>query len=127
MKDVIAGALELQAFCLEQQWRFCFIGGLAVQRWGEPRFTHDADLTLLCGFGGEQRFVELILKRFSARSPGELAFALRSRVVRVFASTRYLWISRWALSLSRSARLHALPHGQGRSTKEASLRAVPRT
>jgi len=29
---------------------FCFIGGIGVQGWGEPRFTHDADLALWTGF-----------------------------------------------------------------------------
>ena len=36
---VLAAAGEIQSFCLQQCWRFCFIGGVAVQRWGEPRFT----------------------------------------------------------------------------------------
>ncbi len=26
-------------------WRFCFIGGVAQQRWGEPRLTEDVVLT----------------------------------------------------------------------------------
>ncbi len=36
---VLAAAGEIQAFCQKQGWRFCFIGGVAVQRWGEPRLT----------------------------------------------------------------------------------------
>ena len=46
-------AREIQKLCRSSGWRFCFIGGIAVQRWGEPRFTHDADLTVFTGFGGE--------------------------------------------------------------------------
>ena len=38
-------------------------GGLAVQRWGEPRLTRDADLTLLTGFGKEARFASALLER----------------------------------------------------------------
>ena len=53
MNALLDAALRLQQFCQTQQWRFCFIGGLAVQRWGEPRFTQDADMTLLSGFGNE--------------------------------------------------------------------------
>jgi hypothetical protein len=35
--DLFQVALELQAFLWSREWRFCFIGGLALQRWGEPR------------------------------------------------------------------------------------------
>jgi len=38
MNDVIAAALALQTVCQEHGWRFCFIGGIAEQRWSEPRF-----------------------------------------------------------------------------------------
>ena len=41
---VLAAADEVQRFCHQRDWRFCFIGGIAVQRWGEPRFTQDVDL-----------------------------------------------------------------------------------
>jgi hypothetical protein len=34
---LIQAAADLQAVCVQHDWRFCFIGGLAVQRWGEPR------------------------------------------------------------------------------------------
>ena len=49
-------AAGLQNFCEARDWRFCFIGGLAVQRWGEPRGTIDVDLTLLSGFARATRF-----------------------------------------------------------------------
>jgi hypothetical protein len=53
LPDVLAAAGEVQSFCQQHGWRFCFIGGVAVQRWGEPRLTQDVDLTLLTGFGKE--------------------------------------------------------------------------
>ena len=59
--EVIRAAAELQAFCESQGWRFCVIGGSALQRWGEPRETADVDLTLLTGFGGEEPFVGKLL------------------------------------------------------------------
>ena len=62
VNPVIEAALELQAFCKQQKWRFCFIGGIAVQRWSEPRFTNDADLTLVCDFGDEDRFLTPLLQ-----------------------------------------------------------------
>ena len=36
-------------------------GGLALLRWGEPSETIHVDLTLLTGFGGEDRFVAIFL------------------------------------------------------------------
>ncbi len=86
MKDVLQAAAELQTFCQRQAWRFCFIGGIAVQRWGEPRFTHDADLTLLSGFGSEELFIDELLGQFKPRSVGERNAALQNRVVRLRAS-----------------------------------------
>jgi hypothetical protein len=35
--DLFAEAFRLDTFLKSQGWRFCFIGGLAVQHWGEPR------------------------------------------------------------------------------------------
>ena len=65
MNAVIRAAQELQALCVAEGWQFCFIGGLAVLRWGEARETVDVDATLLTGFGNEERFVErLLVERF---------------------------------------------------------------
>ena len=50
---VIGAAWEAQQKLSRGGFRFCFIGGLALQRWGEPRYTQDVDLTLLCPFGEE--------------------------------------------------------------------------
>jgi hypothetical protein len=41
LNPLFTAALQLQSFCEAQNWRFCFIGGLAAQRWGEPRFTRE--------------------------------------------------------------------------------------
>ncbi len=54
----------------------CFIGGLAVQRWGEPRQTRDVDLTLLTGFGTERPFVDELLDAFDARLSDAATFAM---------------------------------------------------
>jgi hypothetical protein len=86
VKDVLAAAAELQNFCEEQDWRFCFIGGVAVQRWSQPRFTHDADMTLLTGIGSEEKFIEKLLSHYRPRFEGEETLALRSRVLRLESS-----------------------------------------
>jgi hypothetical protein len=83
MNDVFAAALELQSVCQKHGWRFCFIGGIAVQRWSEPRLTVDADLTLLTGFGSEEAFIRPLLQAFSPRRPDAAKFALRNRVLLV--------------------------------------------
>jgi hypothetical protein len=83
--EVIRAAAELQAFCERQGWRFCVIGGLALQRWGEPRETADVDLTLLTGFGGEEPFVRKLLEHFDARIADAANFALTRRVLLVRA------------------------------------------
>lgn len=81
MNEVILAAAEIQSVCLAQGWKFCFIGGLAVQRWGEPRETVDVDLTLLTGFGGEEGFIQVLLQHFSGRIPDAAQFARERRVL----------------------------------------------
>lgn len=81
MTEVIKAAADLQTFCDTQAWRCCFIGGLAVQRWGEPRETIDADLTLLTGFGDEDPFITALAGRFEPRIDQAAAFARAHRVL----------------------------------------------
>jgi hypothetical protein len=81
MNSVLDAAAELQAFCDSKKWKFCFIGGLAVQRWGEPRNTRDADLTLMTGFEGVEAFVDDLLEKFPGRRADARAFALQYRVL----------------------------------------------
>jgi hypothetical protein len=58
MIGLFEAAWQVQTFCDSRGWRSCLIGGIAVQRWGEPRVTLDVDVTLLTGFGGEDRFID---------------------------------------------------------------------
>ena len=81
MSVLFEAALELQRFFAEKEWRFCIIGGIALLRWGEPRFTRDVDATLLSGFGNEERFISEMLTRFSARIAEADQFAMRNRVL----------------------------------------------
>jgi hypothetical protein len=78
---VLAAAGEVQHFCQQRLWSFCFIGGVAVQRWGEPRLTQDVDLTLLTGFGDEEKFVDALLEQLNPRRPDAREFALNRRVL----------------------------------------------
>jgi len=74
-------AADVQTFCEGRSWRFCFIGGLALQRWGEPRETVDVDVTLLTGFGGEEPFIGALLDRYARRVQDAAAFARTNRVL----------------------------------------------
>lgn len=83
---LLAAAAELQAFCARAGWKFCFIGGIAVQHWGEARLTRDADLTVFTGVGDETRYVDTLLAGFASRMEGMRDFALRHRVLLLRAS-----------------------------------------
>ena len=86
MNPLLKAALGLQDLLDSWNWRFCVIGGIAVLRWGEARFTRDVDLTLLTGYGHEDDF---ILPLLDAGYRGSLAdsaeFARRNRVLLVSA------------------------------------------
>ncbi len=81
MTSLILEARSIQDFFEERGWRFCFIGGLAVLRWGEPRMTVDADLTLFTGFGGEEPFIDALAERFRPRVSEMRRFAIKNLVV----------------------------------------------
>lgn len=86
MNALFEAAREVCDFMDSRRWKFCIIGGLAVQQWGEPRATLDADMTLLTGFGGEERYAESLLSAFSSRIPDGFAFAMANRVLLLKAS-----------------------------------------
>lgn len=81
MNPIFQSALRIQQFCEDRSWEFCFIGGIAVQRWGEPRMTRDADLTILTGFGNEGAFIKPLLAAFPGRREDAEEFALQYRVL----------------------------------------------
>jgi hypothetical protein len=80
---LFSAAAEVQAFCAARNWRSAIIGGVAVQRWGEPRLTRDVDVTILTGLGGEEQFVDALLEEYRGRLAGARQFALDHRVVLV--------------------------------------------
>jgi len=81
MKDLILQAAELDQFFRSKEWRYCFIGGIAIQEWGEPRLTSDMDVTLLTGFGGEEVYIDELLSHYEGRIPNARSFALQNRVL----------------------------------------------
>lgn len=80
MNEVIRAAAELRDACDANRWRYCFIGGLAVLRWGEPRETV-VDLTLLTGFVDEEAYIAALMARFEPRRDDAAEFARVNRVL----------------------------------------------
>jgi hypothetical protein len=79
--DLFKTAKTVQDFILSKNWNFCFIGGLAIQRWGINRLTDDVDLTIITGFGNEKSYIQELLGAFNPRIDDALEFALQNRVV----------------------------------------------
>ena len=81
MKNIFEEAYTLQEFLSENCFKFCFIGGVALQRWGDLRTTNDIDLTLFTGFEGEERFIDVLLRRYEGRIAAVRETALTARVL----------------------------------------------
>ncbi len=77
---IIGAAGEVQRTLSSAGFHFCFIGGLALQRWGEQRYTRDIDLTLLCPFGEEQATARRLATLLNARVEAAAEFAVESRM-----------------------------------------------
>lgn len=80
MKPLFQAAEKTQAYFESRGWRFCFIGGLALQRWGEPRLTEDVDAILYTGLKNEDRLVTELLTKFISRVEDLQAFVAQNRV-----------------------------------------------
>lgn len=86
INSLFQAELEFQNAFTERKWSFCFIGGLAVIRWGEIRMTQDIDLCLLCGFGNEEQYIKTLLSLYKSRIPDAHNFAQKNRVLLLYAS-----------------------------------------
>jgi hypothetical protein len=85
--ELVDLALEVQSFCAGRGWKFCLIGGMAVQQWSEPRLTWDVDITLLTGFGGEETYIDEWLRHYRPRFPDARDFALANRVLLLWSQS----------------------------------------
>jgi len=81
MNPILEAAAEIDRSCTTLGLKFCFIGGLAVLRWGEPRLTRDVDLTVVCAYGSEDSVIDPLLELFASRIDDARPFALRHRVL----------------------------------------------
>jgi len=113
--DLVEEALRLQEFLKSRQWKFCFIGGLAVQYWGEPRLTRDLDISLLTGFGGEATYVDELLAAYAPRIGGVREFALARRVL----------LLRSPGGIGIDVSLSALPYEEGVVDRAVDVELLP--
>lgn len=81
MRDVLLAAAQLQELLVREGLPFCFIGGVAVQRWGEVRVTKDADAAVLADLGQEQRVLDILRRRFAFRVQQPLEMVVVHRVI----------------------------------------------
>lgn len=80
---IFDAAAEVARFLDAQDVPYAFLGGLAVQYWGEPRATRDLDVVVLVAPERVEDFFNATLQRFRARSPDALAFARQHRMLLV--------------------------------------------
>ena len=78
---LLEAAAEVAAFLEERRIPYAFIGGLALQQWGEPRLTRDVDATVLVAEEELPGFVQEALSRFRPRIADAAEFALHHRVL----------------------------------------------
>jgi len=83
LRELIAAAAALQKKWEAMDFQFCFIGGLAVQHWGEPRQTNDVDATVWTQFGNERPVIDRLLEDLTSRIENADQFALVNRVLLV--------------------------------------------
>lgn len=79
-------AWRLHLFFARRSIPYAIIGGIAVQRWGQPRLTRDVDVTILLPPGGEAPILRDIVAEFPPRMADAVAFALEHRVLPVQVS-----------------------------------------
>jgi hypothetical protein len=83
LQDLVQAAVRVQAIWQTHQLEFCFIGGLAVQHWGEPRQTGDVDATVWTEFGKERPIIDRLLQNLTPRIEDAAGFAMVNRVLLV--------------------------------------------
>lgn len=74
-------AWKLHTFLSTRGIGYAIIGGIAVQRWGQPRLTRDVDLTVMLPPGREEATLQEIVAAFPPRIGDGVAFALEHRVL----------------------------------------------
>ena len=79
--NILHAGVAVGAYLETLELPYCLIGGVAYQRWGEPRQTMDVDAVLFTDFGNESRFAQLLTEKFASRVEDPLPFAIQNRIV----------------------------------------------
>ncbi len=80
---------EIHNFFCKEKIPYVFIGGIALQYWGEPRFTRDIDVTILVDLNKEEEVIRKIISVFPPRISNCLNFALKNRLCLVYSKNGY--------------------------------------
>ncbi len=83
MRTLFQEAAALQSVLENEGWEFFFVGGIAVQIWGEPRLTTDIDLTVFTGLVKEDERIDRLLTLLQPRDMSVEAAAEFSRTARI--------------------------------------------
>ena len=79
--EVLKAAIHVAKWLEEQSIRHFFIGGIALQYWGEPRLTRDVEVTVLVAPEDFEGFLDKAIKAFRPRIPDASGFARKHRVL----------------------------------------------
>lgn len=85
----LRAAWEVHKFFTRAKIPYSIIGGIAVQHWGEPRFTRDVDVTVIIPAGQEEAVLRRLFSVFRPRINDALDFALKHRVCLLQSSDGY--------------------------------------
>ncbi len=86
MNPLDEAVLEVCQFLEQHRVRYGLMGGYALQRWGEPRATRDIDIEIVIEESEKATVFEHLLSRFQPRIQNALEFAMRHRVLLLYAS-----------------------------------------
>ncbi|MGQ9627691.1 MAG: nucleotidyl transferase AbiEii/AbiGii toxin family protein [Anaerolineae bacterium] len=86
MNKQFEAAWEVHLFLTGRGIPYMVIGGLAVQYWGEPRFTRDVDITVAVPFEESEDFIRQVLENFTPRVADATDFARRTRMILIKAT-----------------------------------------
>lgn len=81
LAEQFEAAWRLHQFLAARDVPYALIGGLALQKWGNPRFTLDVDVTVLVDAGQEEPLIRELAKAFRPRIDDAVALALKRRIL----------------------------------------------
>jgi hypothetical protein len=86
LAELRPGAVEIIGFLKANGHDPVAIGGLAIQYWGDPRHTHDIDLTVILRPEQERTFVAEVFGAFEPRRPDSEMLARSKRILTLVTS-----------------------------------------